>query len=307
MKRIPCLLPTRIFRTSQTIAIVALMSLQSFGEVPIAPLESRFQPNADGISETTEVPDFQKHVSPLLGRLGCNGRACHGSFQGQGGFTLSLFGFDFDTDLKALLDNNAGRVDAKNPLASLILTKPVDAEMHEGGQRLKKDGWEYWVLRKWIEAGAPKSSASQKGTIQKLVRLEVSPLEIHFTSKDETKSMHAIAIWADGSQEDVTSLCRFASNDTSIATINEKGLVTGGATGDTHVVVSYDNAVVPVSVLRPFGKTGQLQQQIANSKTEIDKLVLKKLDKLGILPANTATDAEFFRRLCQSPKKLSKR
>jgi hypothetical protein len=34
-------------------------------------------------------------VGPLLGRLGCNGRACHGSFQGQGGFQLSLFGYDY--------------------------------------------------------------------------------------------------------------------------------------------------------------------------------------------------------------------
>ena len=31
-----------------------------------------------------ETPDFQKHVMPLFGRLGCNGRACHGSFQGRG-------------------------------------------------------------------------------------------------------------------------------------------------------------------------------------------------------------------------------
>ncbi len=287
---------TSFLRTAQTIAVVALLSLPSFGDVPIAPLESRFQPNSDGISETTEVPDFQKHVSPLLGRLGCNGRACHGSFQGQGGFTLSLFGYDFDADLKALLDKEAGRVDVKQPLESKILCKPVDAEMHEGGQRFKKDGWEYWVLRKWIEAGAPKSNASKMDIVQKLVRLEVSPLEINFTSKDATKSIHAVAIWEDGSQEDVTSLCRFSSNDTSIAMIDGKGLVTGGEVGDTHVVVSYDNAVVPVSMLRPIGKSGQLQQQIANAKSEIDKLVLKKLDKMGILPSNTATDAEFFRR-----------
>ena len=49
-----------------------------------------------------EVPDFQRHVLPLLGRLGCNGRACHGSFQGQGGFRLSLFGYDFAADHAAL-------------------------------------------------------------------------------------------------------------------------------------------------------------------------------------------------------------
>ena len=285
------------FRATHGIALVIMLSLSSLADVPIAPLEMRFQPNAAGVLETTEVPDFQKHISPLLGRLGCNGRACHGSFQGQGGFTLSLFGYDFEADLKALKDKEAGRINANEPLQSKILLKPVDADLHEGGQRFKKDGWEYWVLRKWIEAGAPKKLASQKEDVQKLVRLEVSPSEIQFTSQDQTRSMHAIAIWEDGSQEDVTSLCRFTSNDTSIAKIDEKGLVTSGESGDTHVVVSYDNAVVPISVLRPIGKTGQLQQQIADAKSDIDKLVLKKLDKMGITPSGIATDAEFFRRV----------
>ena len=54
--------------------------------------------------DVSEVPDFQKHLGPLMGKLGCNGRACHGSFQGQGGFQLSLFGYDFDMDRKGLLD-----------------------------------------------------------------------------------------------------------------------------------------------------------------------------------------------------------
>ena len=69
-----------------------------------------------------EDPDFQRHVAPLLGRLGCNGRSCHGSFQGQGGFQLSLFGYDFEADHKALLTD--GRVDIDTPSDSLILTKP---------------------------------------------------------------------------------------------------------------------------------------------------------------------------------------
>jgi Protein of unknown function (DUF1549)/Protein of unknown function (DUF1553) len=61
-------------------------------------------------------------------------------------------------------------------------------------------------------------------------------------------------------------------------------------------VVSYDNAVVPVSVLRPIGKSGQLKQQIAKAKNDVDRLVLTKLDKLGIKPSDNASDAEFFRR-----------
>lgn len=297
MTRIGCPLTKFVVQASLVFAFFECAAIRAIADGPIAPLESRFQPNASGVAETTEVPDFQKHISPLLGRLGCNGRACHGSFQGQGGFTLSLFGYDFEADMKALLEKDASRVNIKEPLESKILLKPVDAEMHEGGQRFKKDGWEYWVLRKWIEAGAPIRQAAQKTDVQKLIRLEVSTLEIQFTGRDETKPIRAIAVWEDGSQEDVTSLCRFASNDTSIAKIDEKGIVTSGDPGDTHVVVSYDNAVVPVSVLRPVGKSGQLKQEIAGAKSEVDRLVLKKLDKMGINPSGDATDAEFFRRV----------
>ncbi len=109
------------------------------------PLNERFA--AEGTAHADgEIPDFQQHVSPLLGRLGCNGRACHGSFQGQGGFQLSLFGYDFEADHAALLEEGAGRVDLNDKLESLLLTKPTDADEHEGGQRYEREGWEYWVL-----------------------------------------------------------------------------------------------------------------------------------------------------------------
>src|SRR5262249_49495467 len=36
--------------------------------------------------------DFERHVMGLFGRAGCNSGSCHGSFQGRGGFRLSLFG-----------------------------------------------------------------------------------------------------------------------------------------------------------------------------------------------------------------------
>ncbi|MFN9639147.1 MAG: hypothetical protein ACK56W_03885, partial [Pirellula sp.] len=211
-------------------------------------LSERFKPSSDGTISTDEVPDFQKHISPLLGRLGCNGRACHGSFQGQGGFMLSLFGYDFDVDHKALLDND--RVNAKTPLESLILTKPIDADAHDGGKRYEKGGWEYQVLRTWIEAGAPKKKKSQT-TELKLEQLEVTPLEVSFDAPGKSKAIQAIAVWNDGSREDVTTLCRFVSNDAAIAQVDIHGVITGGERGDTHVVVSYDNAVVPVSVIRP--------------------------------------------------------
>ncbi|AMV32423.1 hypothetical protein VN12_09880 [Pirellula sp. SH-Sr6A] len=260
------------------------------------PLHSRFALGADGKLGSDEVPNFQKHISPLLGRLGCNGRACHGSFQGQGGFMLSLFGYDFDVDHKALLDEEAGRVNLKSPEESLILTKPTDESMHDGGKRFDKDGWEYRVLRAWIDAGAPKILKKQKESLA-LQKLTVAPTEISFAQPGEKVSIRAIAHWNDGTIEDVTGLCRFFSNDTAIAQVDEQGVIVAGDRGDTHVVVSYDNAVVPIAVLRPAGPTGRLTDQIAQAKTEVDRLVLKKLDKLGMEPSPVADDAEFFRRI----------
>lgn len=259
-----------------------------------APLYERFAPQAgsDTAPQLDEVPDFQQHVSPLLGRLGCNGRACHGSFQGQGGFQLSLFGYDFDADHQSLLAEDSGRVDLGDKLESLILTKPTDADSHEGGERFAHGSWEYWVLRRWIEAGAPYSDKKLK----KLERLEVTPRELNFTAAGQQESLTAIAHWEDGTKEDVTCLCRFQSNDTSKADINDQGVVTCGESGDTHVVVSYDNAVVPILAIRPVSEfVGDKYPRIAQ-RTQVDELVIQKLKKLGVVPSELASDEEFLRR-----------
>ena len=258
----------------------------------MAPLYERFSAQKGEIAHD-EIPDFQKHISPLLGRLGCNGRACHGSFQGQGGFQLSLFGYDFAADYKALLDKDSPRIDLDDKLESMILTKPVDADMHEGGKRYEEGGWEYWVLRKWIEAGAPFERSAEA---QKLERLVVTPKELRFSNAGQTEQLKVIAHWEDGSKEDVTCLCRFQSNDASIAIIDDAGMVTCGEPGDTHVVVSYDNAVVPIQALRPLSEEYGKNYPLVAANTKIDKLVVQKLRKLGILPSDICTDEEFLRR-----------
>jgi hypothetical protein len=262
------------------------------------PIPTRFTPTDSGEAATDETPDFQKHVSPLLGRLGCNGRACHGSFQGQGGFMLSLFGYDFDVDHKALLEPGEDRVNVNKPDESLILLKPTSDELHEGGKRFEKGGWEYQVLKRWIERGAANASKTKsKSPNLKLEQLIVEPTELFFEAKGQSANLHVVAVWNDGTREDVTSLSRFFSNDTSIAEIDEFGRVTSGQTGDTHVVVAYDVAVVPIPVIRPFGPSGTLGPMIATSELEVDRLVLTKLDKLGIQPAELSSDEEFFRRV----------
>jgi len=254
----------------------------------IAPIDQRFAG-----ADVQETPNFQKHVVPLLGRLGCNGRACHGSFQGRGGFRLSLFGYDFQADHDALLAEDSPRVDRENPLESLILAKPTDEEIHEGGKRYEKDSWQYHVIRRWIEGGVE----FKKEQVQELTELKIVPSELLLNTTGEQVQIKAIAVWEDGSQEDVTPLCRFQSNDDQVAAIDQNGLVTATNRGDTHLVISYDKAVVPVPVIRPVTDlVGDKYPQVA-AKSKVDELVIEKLRKLGVVPSEVCTDAEFLRRV----------
>jgi hypothetical protein len=240
-----------------------------------------------------ETPDFQRHVLPLLGRFGCNGRACHGSFQGQGGFPLSLFGYDFKADHEALLGGDEPRVDLKEPAKSLILQKPTLAIDHDGGQRYKNDGWEYQLLRRWIQAGAPPVAVNAV----ELLSIELDPQEILFAAAGRTQSLKVVAHWSDGTREDVTPLCRFRTNDESIAQVNESGLITSVGKGDTHIVAFYDNGTVSVPVGLPVSDLlGPRYPKVA-APTRIDELVVAKLRKLGVVPSDICTDAEFLRRV----------
>ena len=146
-------------QTGKTGAIALLISFLLFCVLSgnavedSASVELRFaQPGS------SSVPDFQKHVVPLLGKLGCSSAKCHGSFQGAGDFRLSLFGFDFQKDHAALLgeasSENENRINLTAPERSLILLKPTRQIKHRGGEVIEKDSWEYNLLRRWIEAGA---------------------------------------------------------------------------------------------------------------------------------------------------------
>src|SRR5262245_36973193 len=132
------------------VSVLMILPLSVDAAEIIQPANQRFQ-NATG----DDTPSFQRHVVPLLGRLGCNGRACHGSFQGQGGFRLSLFGYDFKADHEALLGGEAPRANVKSPIDSLMLQKPTKTIAHRGGKRMEVNGWEYNLILRWLKAGAP--------------------------------------------------------------------------------------------------------------------------------------------------------
>lgn len=255
---------------------------------PLEPVSRRF-----ASVDTQETPSFRRHVVPLLGKLGCNGRACHGSFQGRGGFRLSLFGYDFKMDHEQLLAGDEPRVNPRDPDASLILQKPTLRIPHEGGLRYKLGSWEHHVLLRWIQGGA----VGVKDSDPKFVRLVVSPAELRFAKKGEHVALKVVAQWSDGANEDVTPLCRYQSNDEQVAKIDATGMVTSVEPGDSHVVVFYDSGVVPVPVMRPVSEVVGPRYPDVPAPTEIDRLVVKKLRKLGIVPSDLCSDTEFLRRV----------
>ncbi len=261
---------------------------QGFSDEVLPPLPSRF-----AAADVKESPDFRRHVLPVMSRMGCNAAACHGSFQGQGGFRLSLFGYDFKTDHDALAAGDHPRVNITAPKASLILNKPTSADNHGGGLRFPKGSWQYNVFRRWVEEGAQ----GVKPGDAKFVRLTVTPAEVTFTKAGETSKLRVVAAWSDGSLEDVTAVSRFRSNDESIATVNEDGLVTARNPGDTHVVAFYDNGVTPIPVVLPVSDQAGPRYPQVSAPTVYDRLIVDKLRKLGEVPSPQCTDAEFLRRV----------
>ncbi|MGY8653871.1 MAG: DUF1549 domain-containing protein [Verrucomicrobiia bacterium] len=245
-----------------------------------------------------EKPSFRRHVVPLMSRSGCSGRECHGSFSGQGGFQLSLFGYDFEKDHKAITQDDEGnegeiRTRVDDPLNSLILTKPTMQVKHRGKERIKKDSWEYNLILKWIQGGA-KFDLEETGQFD---RLEVFPREIVFGKAGAKTQLKVFAYWKDGTVENVTQITRFRTNDESVAEVDEHGVVTSLNKGDTHIVAFYDNGVHPIPVMLPVSdKIGRNYPQVA-TRTKVDKLIGEKLKKVGIVPSEVCTDLEFFRRV----------
>jgi len=257
----------------------------------LKPAEQRF----GGKTEDAESPSFRRHVVPLASKLGCSGRECHGSFQGRGNFQLSLFGYDFAKDHKAITadEKNRIRINLEQPEKSLFLQKPMKQVKHKGGEIYEEGSWEHNVMLKWIQEGA-KLDVEETGAFD---RLEVFPKEFVAKKVGDKMQLKVFAHWADGTVEDVTSFTRFDTNDESVAVVNELGEVEIKGKGDSHVVAFYDNGVKPLPVMLPVSQQVGSKYPKVKATTPIDKAIATKLQKVGIIPSEVCSDQEFLRRV----------
>src|SRR5262249_5009383 len=169
--------------------------------------------------DTVREVDFERHIMGLLGRMGCNSGSCHGSFQGKGGFRLSLFGYDPGKDYSTLARDLLGRrINHVNPDDSLLLLKATGQIDHGGGRRFGRDGWEYRLFREWIVNGARWKAGSGEVTA-----LTVNPAGYALVKPGEKDRIRVQASFAGGSEEDVTPLCEFRIQDDDVAEVNSLG------------------------------------------------------------------------------------
>ncbi len=239
------------------------------------------------------APSFRNDILPIFSKANCNGGGCHGALAGKGGFRLSLFGYDPESDYRTITREARGRrIELSDPGRSLLLMKPTTAVAHKGGKRLEIGSQDYQTIARWIAAGAP----APKPEDPALVSLSISPQE-NLAQRGETRQLRVEATYSDGNTRDVTAWTKFTSTDESVATVDENGLVELIGYGEGAVTAWYSSQIVIAKMTAPF------PHEIPDSVFEqaprdnfIDTLVLQKLRRLGLRPSPPADDATLIRR-----------
>ncbi|MCA9211855.1 MAG: DUF1549 domain-containing protein [Planctomycetales bacterium] len=249
---------------------------------------------ASGENEAIKKVTFEHDIQPLLTRFGCNAGACHGKARGKNGFALSLLGFDSDFDHDSIVREGRGRrISPASPEMSLLLRKAAAAVPHGGGARFDVGSAPYELLTEWIKGGAVRTPSDAP----KLISVIVEPNNIGLAPK-ESADLKVIAKYSDGFERDVTDAAAFQSNDQTVVMVDEYGaLQAGPLPGETAVMARYMNNIAVCSVRIPL--PGEVEEQEYESlpvKNEIDRLVWKKLQLLGMLPSVQSDDATFLRR-----------
>jgi len=243
--------------------------------------------------------DFVRDIEPILTKRSCNGGGCHGKTTGQGGFRLSLFGYNPQADYESITRDSTGRrLQPLQPAQSLLLLKPTQTVPHGGGRRLSTDEPEYARLARWIEQRCLPSPVSPSGTSPaSLDRLTVYPPQRAMRPGD-LQQLVATAFFSDGSQRDVTRLTQFRSNKSTIADVDPWGMVTANdRLGETAIVAVFSGQVAISRIQRPWDRPWQTPKMPI--RNPIDSLLLERLSELRVPPSAICEDDVFLRRATQ--------
>jgi hypothetical protein len=245
------------------------------------------------VAETPAQWSFRNDVQPVLAKAGCSSGACHGAAAGQGGFKLSLRGYDDDGDWRAITRGALGRrIVLSDPARSLLLLKPTGAVPHKGGTRFETTSLEYQILSQWIAAGAPPPKTDDA----RITRLEAFPA--HATLKPgDAQQLTVKATFSDGLVKDVTRWVKYTDANASVTTVDDSGNVKVMGFGEGAITAWYLSRIAIATVTAPY--TNKVASDVfarAPRRNFIDDEVLTKLRELNLPPSSRCTDEEFIRR-----------
>lgn len=267
-------------------------------KITVAALAGSNAPNSlateTPIAATTQSISFLRDVLPVLNRAGCSAGACHAKAEGQNGFKLSVFSYDPKGDYEAIVKSARGRrVFPSAPDESLIVQKPTTAIDHEGGRRFEPGSEFHRMLVQWLREGM----AYRVPNEPELKRISVVPAERSYVRRAE-QPLQVEAHYSDGSRRDVTHLATFASNDPEVASVSDAGVIAiGTVTGQGVVVARYMGFVADSQITVPALRVLPASTYAALPRYNfIDGITYAHFERLGLLPSELCSDAEFLRR-----------
>jgi hypothetical protein len=229
----------------------------------------------------------------VLAKAGCSSGACHGAAAGQGGFKLSLRGYDVEGDWRTITRGAFGRrLVPSDPGRSLLLTKPTAAVAHKGGERFTTNSPDYKILSEWIAAGTPPPRADDP----RIQRLEIEPA--HATLQPGASQQLIVrAHFSDGTARDVTRWVKFTDANASVTQVDDTGGVKVMGFGEGAITAWYLSKIAIASVTAPYTNTVAAEVFAkAPRRNFIDELALEKLRELNLPPSPPCSDSEFIRR-----------
>lgn len=276
-----------------TLSWLAAISTLAVGAVSAATARVEEETGAKPNVEIRNV-DFNRHVLPILSKLGCNSGACHGALAGKGGFKLSLNGYNPAGDHFTITRQSLGRrIELADPGRSLLLTKPTGMLPHKGGLRLDAESVDYALLADWVANGAPGPEPDEPT----LTRLEVTPKRTSL-ALGETAQLKVEAEYSDGQVADVTRWAKFTSSNLPVLQVDEAGKAKIVGRGEAAVVIWFSSQIAMATVEVPFDH--ELPASVFNEapvRNFIDELVLQKLKSLNLKPSERCSDETFVRRV----------
>lgn len=237
---------------------------------------------------------FVNDVLPILSKAGCNAGSCHAKSDGQNGFKLTIFAYDPRADHHSIIKGARGRrVFPAFPEESLLLKKATLAIPHDGGLRIERESEDYRTLVNWIAQGMPFARTNEPS----LLGIEVFPKERRYR-RSVKQPLLIQARYSDGAVRDVTELAEYLSNEKSLATVTDEGVVSVGKfSGEGAIVARFLGRVAVSTIMVPSDRVLPAEQFASLPvQNEIDRLVYQRLQKLGHLPSAGCTDEEFLRR-----------